>query len=78
MGKVIKGRRKETRRSKRSYTVGSTKRQHFIKAIQIYMNKTQKICHHINGEENQQFFKHAFLPITLELFFTLEEPWKKL
>ena len=42
MGKVIKGRRKETKRNERSYTVGSTKRQRFIKTIQIYMNKTQK------------------------------------
>ena len=42
MGKVIEGRRKETKRSKRSYIVGSTKRQDFIKTIQIYMNKTQK------------------------------------
>ena len=42
MGKVIKGRRKGSKRNERSYIVGSTKRQHFIKTIQIYMNKTQK------------------------------------
>ena len=60
--------KKEGKKEKKkgSYNVGSTKRQHFNKTIQIFMNKTQKLCHHVTkwgrkstifqtcGEENQK------------------------